>query len=75
MKRILFLMIAISISLSGYAQNEFSSKFKAIPPKNKNLKEKKVVPPKADLPIIAAPKVIKKLDVPLDEPKIVPPFV
>lgn len=69
MKKILFLIFIASMSLSGFAQNEFSSKFKAIPPKNKNLKEKKVVPPKADLPIIAAPKVIKKLDVLLDEPK------
>ncbi|TDE42802.1 hypothetical protein E0I26_13130 [Flavobacterium rhamnosiphilum] len=62
MKRILFLMIAISMSLSGYAQNEFSSKFKPIPPKNNAPKIKKVTPPKADLPKIASPKVIKKLE-------------
>jgi hypothetical protein len=69
MKRILFLIIVIGMSLNGYAQNEFSSKFKAIPPKNIKPNIKKVIPPKADLPIIAAPKVIKKLDVPLDVPK------
>ena len=69
MKRILFLIIVIGMSLSGYAQNEFSSKFKAIPPKNNAPKIKKAIPPKADLPKIAAPKVIKKLDVPLDVPK------
>jgi hypothetical protein len=69
MKRILFLIIVIGMSLSGYAQNEFNSKFKAIPPKNKE-KVKKVIPPKADLPKITAPTVIKKQDVPLDVPKI-----
>lgn len=70
MKKILFLIIVFGMSLSGYAQNEFSTKFKAIPPKNKNLKVKKVIPPKADLPKITAPKVIKKQDIPLDVPKI-----
>ncbi|MFV5685534.1 hypothetical protein ACM55I_08800 [Flavobacterium sp. GB2R13] len=70
MKRILFLIIVIGMSLSGYAQNEFSSKFKAIPPKNIKPKIKKVIPPKVDLPKITAPKVIKKLDVPLDVPKV-----
>ncbi|MFV5698069.1 hypothetical protein ACM55H_06830 [Flavobacterium sp. ZT3R17] len=70
MKRILFLIIVIGMSLSGYAQNEFSSKFKAIPPKNIKPKIKKVIPPKAELPKIASPKVIKKLDVPLDIPKV-----
>ncbi|MFV5701799.1 hypothetical protein ACM55F_07980 [Flavobacterium sp. XS2P12] len=70
MKKILFLIIVIGMSLRGYAQNEFSSKFKAIPPKNKNLKAKIVIPPKADLPKITAPKVIKKQDIPLDVPKI-----
>lgn len=70
MKKILFLIVVFGMSLSGYAQNEFSTKFKAIPPKNKNLKVKKVIPPKADLPKITAPKVIKKQDIPLDVPKI-----
>ncbi len=63
-------MIAISMSLSGYAQNEFSSKFKPIPPKVNPPKTKKVTPPKADLPKITAPKVIKKQDLSLDVPKI-----
>ncbi|MFV5692582.1 hypothetical protein ACM55K_11210 [Flavobacterium sp. LT1R49] len=70
MKRILFLIIVICMSLNGYAQNEFDSKFKAIPPKNIKPKIKKVIPPKADLPKITAPKVVKKLDIPLDVPKI-----
>ncbi|MBP6182799.1 hypothetical protein [Flavobacterium sp.] len=70
MKKILFLIFILGISLSGYAQNEFNSKFKSIPPKNKNLKIKKIIPPKADLPKTTAPKVVKKQDVPLDVPKI-----
>jgi hypothetical protein len=70
MKRILFLMIAISISLSGYAQNEFSSKFKPVPLKNNAPKIKKETPPKADQPKKTSQKVIKKQDVSLDVPKI-----
>ena len=70
MKRILFLMIAISISLSGYTQNEFSSKFKPVPLKNNAPKIKKETPPKADLPKKVSQKVIKKQDVSLDVPKI-----
>jgi hypothetical protein len=70
MKRILFLMIAISISLSGYAQNEFSSKFKPVPLKNNAPRIKKETPPKADLPKKISQKVIKKQDVSLDVPKI-----
>ena len=48
------------MSLNGYAQSEFNTKFKAIPAKNKNLKVKKIIPPKADLPKISPPKVEKK---------------
>ncbi len=70
MKRILFLMIAISMSLSGYAQNEFSSKFTPIPLKNNAPKIKKETPPKADLPKKISQKVIKKQEVSLDVPKI-----
>lgn len=71
MKRILFFIIVICISLSGYAQVEFNTKFKAIPAKNKNLKVKKVIPPKPDLPKITPPKVIKKPapSLPINEPK------
>lgn len=58
------------MSLSGYAQNEFDSKFKAIPPKNIKPKIKKAIPPKAELPKITAPKGIKKQDIPLDVPKV-----
>ena len=63
-------MIAISMSLSGYAQNEFSSKFKPVPLKNNAPKIKKETPPKVDLPKKISQKVIKKQDVSLDVPKI-----
>lgn len=56
-------MITISMSLSGYAQNEFSSKFKAIPPKNNAPKTKKITPPKADIPPIKKPNVFKNPEV------------
>ncbi len=59
MKRILFFVLIIGISLNGYAQGEFNAKFKPITPKNKDLKMKKVVPPKPDLPIITPPIVLK----------------
>ena len=58
------------MSLSGYAQNEFSSKFKPVPLKNNAPKIKKETPPKADLPKKISQKVIKKQDVSLDVPKI-----
>lgn len=59
------------MSLNGYAQVEFNTKFKAIPAKNKNLKVKKAIPPKPDLPKITPPKVIKKPapSLPINEPK------
>jgi hypothetical protein len=63
MKRILFLMIMISMSLSGYAQSEFSSKFKAIPPKTNAPKIKKTIPPKADIPSIKTPNIFKNPEI------------
>ena len=63
MKRILFLIITISMSLSGYAQNEFSSKFKAIPPKDNAPKIKKTIPPKVDIPPINTPNVFKNPEI------------
>ena len=56
-------MITISMSLSGYAQNEFSSKFKAIPPKVNAPKIKKAIPPKADIPPINTPNVFKNPEI------------
>ncbi|MFV8440500.1 hypothetical protein [Flavobacterium sp. LB2P44] len=63
MKRILFLIITISMSLSGYAQNEFSSKFKAIPPKNNAPKIKKTTPPKVNIPPVKTPNVFKNPEI------------
>lgn len=62
MKRILFLIIVIGISLSGYAQVDFGKKFKAIPPADKSPKIKIAIPPKPDLPKITPPPVEKKND-------------
>jgi hypothetical protein len=45
------------MSLSGYAQEEFKPKFKAIPAKNSKIK--KVIPPKVISPKVAPPEVVK----------------
>ena len=52
-------MITIGMTLTGYAQIEFNSKFKAIPPKDNAPKIKKTIPPKADIPPIKTPNVFK----------------
>lgn len=55
MKRILFLIIMLGLSLKGLAQEEFKPKFKAIPAKKAKTKE--VVPPKVVLPKITPPEL------------------
>lgn len=60
MKKILFYVIVIGLSLNGYAQVEFDTKFKPIPAKNSKIKE--VIPPKVVSPKISPPEVVKKLD-------------
>jgi hypothetical protein len=55
---ILFVMMCFAIN--GYSQNEFSSKFKAIPPVNNNIKPKKVLPAIIAPPDIVAPNILKK---------------
>jgi hypothetical protein len=57
MKKILFLVIVLSLSLNGYSQDEFKTKFKPIPAKNSKIK--KVIPPKEISPKIAPPEVVK----------------
>jgi hypothetical protein len=65
MKQIYFFIILIAFVTNGYSQAEFSTKFKAIPPSNKNPKpEKKVVPPPTtDFPVIIPPNVYKNPNV------------
>lgn len=58
MKKILFFIIIIGLSFNGYAQAEFGTKFKAIPAKT-NLKVKKTIPPKPEIPKEIAPNVLK----------------
>ncbi|HEU4789023.1 MAG TPA: hypothetical protein VFS71_05010 [Flavobacterium sp.] len=60
MKRILFFVIMIGISMCGYAQEEFSAKYKPIPPKE--TKKKKEIPPKEVSPKVTPPEVVKKKD-------------
>ena len=60
MKRILFFVVMIGISLSGYAQEEFSGKYKPIPPKE--AKKEKEIPPKEVSPKVTPPAVVKKTD-------------
>ena len=74
MKRILFLFITVSMSLSGYAQKEFSSKFKAIPLKNNEPKIKKTIPPKMDIPPINTPNVFKNPEIFNPKPNHLPPI-
>ncbi|PVX44356.1 hypothetical protein C8C85_0082 [Flavobacterium sp. 103] len=67
MKRILFFVIMIGISLSGYAQEEFNAKYKPIPPKE--TKKKKEIPPKEISPKVTPPDIVKKPDSSLVDPK------
>ena len=60
MKRILFFGLMIGMSLHGYAQEEFNSKFKAVPPKE--AKKEKQIPPKEISPKVTPPDVVKKPD-------------
>ena len=57
MKKILFFVIILGMSLNGYAQEEFKPKFKAIPAKKSKIKE--VIPPKEISPKITPPEVVK----------------
>jgi hypothetical protein len=57
MKRILFFVMIVGMSLNGYAQEEFKPKFKSIPAKKSKIKE--VVPPKVISPKITPPEVVK----------------
>jgi hypothetical protein len=76
MKHIYFLIFCLAFATSSYAQSEFNSKFKAIPPSTKNTKpEKKEIPPKEDnfAPIIP-PNVYKSPNVIQSNPDAVSDF-
>jgi hypothetical protein len=60
MKRILFLIIMISVSIQGYTQDELNNKFKPIPPKESKIK--KAIPPKEIAPKIDPPAIVEKPD-------------
>ncbi len=60
MKRILFFVIVLCVSLNGYSQKEFDTKFKPIPAQKPKTKE--VIPPKVVSPKIAPPALVKKPD-------------
>ena len=57
MKKIIVLIILITLSLNGYAQDEFKTKFKPIPAKNSKIK--KVIPPKVVAPKVTPPAVVQ----------------
>lgn len=57
MKKIILFIIILVMSLNGYAQEEFKTKFKAIPAKSP--KTKLVIPPKVVAPKISPPELAK----------------
>lgn len=59
MKRILFLIIMIGMSLQGFAQDEPKTKFKPIPPK---MEDTDIIAPKKIVPIKLPPVVTKTPD-------------
>jgi hypothetical protein len=60
MKKIMFFVIVMALSLNGYAQNEFDIKFKPIPAKKSKIKV--VIPPRVVSPKITPPAVVSKPD-------------
>jgi hypothetical protein len=59
MNRIFLLILIIGLSIKGYSQNEFSNKFKAIPPVELSFKAKKVKVPEVEAPAVITPDVLK----------------
>lgn len=76
MKQILLFICIVGLAFNGYAQSEFSSKFKAIPPAKFPITPKKttppptatVAPPNSDIPSIKAPDVFKSPDLLITKP-------
>jgi hypothetical protein len=57
MKKTIVLIFLITVSLNGFAQDEFKTKFKPIPAKNSKIK--KVIPPKVVAPKVTPPAVVQ----------------
>lgn len=57
------LVVMMCFAVSSYAQNEFSTKFKAISPLKTTAAPKKTIPLTTDAPVIKAPNLFKKPDV------------
>lgn len=60
MKKILFFVILMGLSLKGFGQNEFKAKFKPIPAKESKIKIN--IPPKVISPKVTPPDVVKMPD-------------
>jgi hypothetical protein len=61
MSRFFFFLLIIGMSFTAYTQNEFSNKFKAIPPVDLSFKAKKVKAPEVEAPAVVTPEVSKSL--------------
>jgi hypothetical protein len=61
MSRFFFFLLIIGMSFTAYTQNEFSNKFKAIPPVDLSFKAKKVKAPEDEAPAVVTPEVSKSL--------------
>jgi hypothetical protein len=57
MKKIILLFILLTVSINGFAQEEFKTKFKPIPAKSAKIK--KVIPPKVIAPKVTPPAVVQ----------------
>lgn len=56
----IFLLLILGFATGGYAQNEFSNKFKAIPPVDNSYTPKKAEIKNNDPAVITAPNIFKK---------------
>lgn len=63
----LFLILAVGISIEGFAQKELDNKYKPIPAKTPKTKE--VVPPKEEAPKVNPPAPVEKPDPSKIDPK------